>query len=159
MEDKQLHKKIQAHGSMYLKLINSHGSWGRISQAIAHVALASGSSALQQTPSMRNTHGSHNILGVSVALTQPAGLGPGTTCTAWPKGMLSTGDLFITVTATDRGSNTEKKNDHFTKQRYPPKNSFTLETLMFLVFLSKNYLGIFYFQYVFLSLGPLFHTN
>lgn len=49
-----------------------------------------------------------------------------------------------------------KKDDDFTKQWRPPK-SFTSETLMFLVFLSKKCLGILYFQHVFLGSDPLFH--
>lgn len=71
---------------IYLKLMNSYSIWGRISQAAALMACFLAALPCSRPALWETRTGWHSGLGVSMAPTQPAVLGPGTTCTAWPQG-------------------------------------------------------------------------
>lgn len=144
----QVHESKGSH----LKLTDPPRIQGRTSQDPAHAACL-----LSPSPCSRPLCGKHpwvtppprcvppSLLCLEQALPAQPGAGG---CSVQSTGLLESPPCSEAVM--------REKEDDFTKRWHPPK-SFTLETLMFLVFPSKKYLGILYFQHVFLRSDPLFH--
>lgn len=144
---------------MYLKLINSHSSQGKISHTTAHMACFT--IALQLTPLWETPLGDTGVQVCPRFLHSPLCLDQAQPAQPGLREQPCTEDLFISHCHRQRQEG-RKKNDDFTKPRCPPKNSFNLETPMFLVFLTKITLEFSIsrfpdFQKVFLGFGLLFH--